>query len=103
MIGCNLLGTRDKGLLIQPNGSLALDTYMDADFAGLWNYEDLQDKDCVQSRSNFHITLGDSPISWKSKLQTGIATSTMESEYIAISQSNLLACNYCYKMRMPTL
>jgi hypothetical protein len=34
-IECYLLGTRDEGLLIQPNGLLALDTYVDADFTGL--------------------------------------------------------------------
>jgi transposase InsO family protein len=98
-IGRYLLGTRDEGLVIRPNGSLALDTYVDADFAGLWNYEDLQDEDCVRSRSGFLITLGDSPVYWTSKLQTEVATSTMESEYIALSQSmkQLIPLKHVYR------
>jgi hypothetical protein len=33
------------------------------------------------------ITIGGCPLSWTSKLQTEIALSTMEAEYIALSQS----------------
>ena len=34
-----LKGTRDKGLIFRPKASLALDCYVDADFAGLWKVE----------------------------------------------------------------
>ena len=61
--------------------------YVDADFAGLYGYENIQDPDCVRSRSGFAIMLGDSPVSWGSKLQTEVASSTMEAEYIALSNS----------------
>ena len=64
-----------------------LDCYVDADFAGLWGYEDDQDPICVKSRTGYVMTLADCPIHWVSKLQTEIAISTLESEYIALSQA----------------
>ena len=80
-----LQGTKDKGLIIKPTQNLQIDLYADADFAGLWNSEDDQDPICVKSRSGYILTIGNVPLVWKSKLQTEIALSTMESEYIALS------------------
>lgn len=39
----------------------------------------------MKSRSGHIILLGDVPVTWHSKLQTEIATSTMHAEYIALS------------------
>jgi len=61
--------------------------YADADFTGLWIAEDHDDPICVRSRTGCVITLGGVPITWTSKLQTEIATSTMHAEYIALSMS----------------
>jgi hypothetical protein len=80
-----LKGTIDKGLEFKPTEAMELDMYVDADFAGLWNYEDDQDPVCVKSRTGYTITLGGCPVTWTSKLQTEIALSTLESEYIALS------------------
>ena len=66
---------------------MALDCYVDADFAGLWSYEDDQDPVCVKSRTGYVMTLAGCPIHWVSKLQTLIALSTVESEYIALAQA----------------
>ena len=82
-----LNSTKDKGMYIKPNKSLTIDCYVDADFAGLWKSEDDQDPLCVKSRSGFLITFMGCPLHWQSKLQTQIALSTMESEYIALSQA----------------
>jgi hypothetical protein len=82
-----LQGVRDNGLTFQPNADLQLDCYVDADFAGLWNYENDQDPVCVKSRTGYVMTLGGCPIQWSSKLQTEIALSTTEAEYIALSQA----------------
>jgi hypothetical protein len=82
-----LQGTRDKGLIIDPTTDLTLDLYADADFAGLYNHESDQDPVCVKSRSGYIMTLGGSPLTWGSKLQTEIALSTLESEYICLSQA----------------
>ena len=54
-----------------------INCYVDADFAGLWGYEDDQDPVCVKSRTGYVLTLGDCPFLWVSKLQTEIALSTL--------------------------
>ena len=82
-----LLGTKDKGMILAPTGDLKLDLYADADFAGLWGTEDATDSLSVKSRTGYVITLGGSPLVWGSKLQTEIALSTLEAEYIALSTS----------------
>jgi hypothetical protein len=62
-----------------------MDLYVDADFAGLWNSEKPDDSMSVKSRTGYIITIGGTPVIWSSKLQTEIALSTCESEYIALS------------------
>ena len=84
-IGRYLKGTIDKGLILDPRDDLTIDCYPDADFAGLWGYDDPQDPHCVRSRTGYVITLCGCPVLWASKLQTEIALSTMEAEYIALS------------------
>jgi len=86
-IGRYLKGTLDKGLILAPSETLKIDCYPDADFAGLWNREDVQDPHCVCSRTGYIINLADCPVLWKSLLQTEIALSTMEAEYVAMSTS----------------
>lgn len=82
-----LQGTKDKGMRFTPTKELKIDCYVDADFAGLWNVEDDQDPVCVKSRTGYCLTLGECPVIWVSKLQTEVALSTTEAEYIALSQS----------------
>ena len=77
---------KKEGLRYQVTNNLNLDLYCDADFAGLWSYEDDQDPVCVKSRTGYVVTLGDCPILWSSKLQTDVALSALESEYIALAQ-----------------
>ena len=80
-----LKATKDKGMIISPDGKLNLDLYVDADFAGLWNVGEADDPSTVRSRTGYVMTLGGVPVLWGSKLQTEIALSTMEAEYIALS------------------
>ncbi len=84
-IGRYLKHTRDYGLIMLPNNDMSLELYADADFAGLWNIENPDDPISVRSRTGYCITLSGLPVSWSSKLQTEIATSTMMAEYIALS------------------
>ena len=86
-IGRYLQGTKDKGMTISPSrgGELHLECYADADFAGLWGQEDVHDSHCVRSRTGYIIMINKCPILWKSQLQTEIAMSTMEAEYVALS------------------
>jgi len=82
-----LKATREKGLIFKPDSSKSLDCYVDADFAGSWSHADVQDASSVLSRSGYVIMFARCPIMWVSKLQTEIALSTTESEYISLSQS----------------
>jgi hypothetical protein len=84
-IGQYLKFTADEGLLLCPTGILDIDVFCDADFAGLWPYEDKLDPSCVKSRTGFVICLSNCPVIWNSKLQQEIALSTMEAEYNALS------------------
>ena len=72
------------GVILKPSDELRIDAYPDADFAGLWGYEDPHDSTCVRSRTGFVICVSDCPVMWVSKLQTEIATSTLEAEYVAM-------------------
>ena len=58
-----------------------------SDFTGLFNDEDSQDPISVKSRTGYVIILGDCPLVWASKLQQEISLSTVEAEYVALSQS----------------
>jgi hypothetical protein len=86
-IGQYLKRTADEGLILRPNSEFNIECYVDADFAGLWPYEDKNDPTCVKSRTGFVICVADCPVIWSSKLQTDIATSTMEAEYNGLSLS----------------
>ena len=66
---------------------MQLNCYVDADFAGLWTYEDPHDPVYVHSRTGYMITFCDVPVMWKSKLQTETTLSTMEAEYVALSMA----------------
>ena len=85
LIGRYLLATRDKGLVLTPTSELNIDAYPDADFAGLYGYEDSLDPVCVRSRTGFVINVANCPVLWKSSLQTETATSTMQAEIIALA------------------
>ena len=80
-----LQATKNKGLIFNIKTKMKLDMYVDADFAGLYDVEDHDDPICVKSRTGYVLILGGCPISWASKLQTEIALSTLEAEYIALS------------------
>jgi hypothetical protein len=81
-----LCGTREKGIYFQPNRSNQIDFHVDADFAGLFGVEDGQDPVSVKSRTVYVIFFCGVPLLWVSKLQSLIALSTMEAEYVALAQ-----------------
>ncbi len=61
--------------------------YVDADFKGTWHHDYAELRDCALSRTGYIITYCGCPIHWASKLQSEIALSTTESEYIALSMA----------------
>jgi hypothetical protein len=82
-----LKGTATRGLEFTLDGEMAIDCYVDSDFAGLWQQEEEQDPVSTRSRTGYFLTFGGCPLLWGSRLQTETALSTMEAEYIALSQS----------------
>ena len=88
-IGRYLKATSDKGLILRPdrNRPLDIDCYVDADFAGLYGFEQPHDPSSVKSRTGFVLCVSNCPVVWSSKLQHLIATSTTEAEYNALSEA----------------
>ena len=83
-----LAETRNQGIIVDPKRDKSFEVYADADFAGNWNKATASDDvSAAKSRTGYIIMLASCPIIWASKLQTQIALSTTEAEYIALSQS----------------
>ena len=82
-----LKGTSTEGTIFKPPKSIHLDLYVDADFAGLWGSEHPNDPVSVKSRSGHLISLSGCFLIGKTNLQTSIAQSTGEAEYIALSHA----------------
>jgi hypothetical protein len=70
-----LSGTRTMGLFYSSNGNTNLIGYTDSDFAG--------DTDTRRSTAGYTFVLANGAISWSSKRQATVATSTTEAEYMA--------------------
>ena len=90
-IGRYLLGTRDRGIILNPKSSTTpFEICVDADFAGNYRTDDSDvctDSATVRSRTGYLLCFANSPLLWVSKLQGEVALSTTESEYIALSTS----------------
>ena len=81
-----LKGTRYKGIIIRPKSDdPKLHLFADADFYGLCASEDKLDPVSVKSRNVIFLNFGGVPLYWISKLQSEIALSKLESEYIELS------------------
>jgi hypothetical protein len=84
-LGRYLVGSKDKGLIYSP-GDQSFDVYVDASFTGDWDPANAEwDQDTARSRTGYVIMYASCPIIWASKLQSEIALSTTESDYLAIS------------------
>jgi len=86
-IGRYLLGTQEKGLLMKPNQN-GLECWVDASHASEWSSKTaINDSSTARSRMGYLITYAGCPMHWASKMQTEIALSSTEAEYIALSQA----------------
>jgi hypothetical protein len=84
-IGRYLVHTKDHGIRINPKGN-TFECYVDASHAGDWKQTGaMDDPDTARSRTGYVITYAGCPLVWASKLQTEIALSSTEAEYIALS------------------
>jgi len=80
-----LKGTRNRGVILNPNSDLGLEVFVDADFAGNWDPKEFTDRDTARSRHGYIIQFAGCPILWKSQLQNEVALSSTESEYTGLS------------------
>ena len=76
-----LHGTRDRGLTFSPASDAAAANVVRGYVDASWG-EDLSTR---KSQSGYVFTLGNAAISWKSKLQSTVALSSTEAEYLALS------------------
>ncbi len=86
-IGGYLVDNPECGIIYKIDKSKGLEVYVDADFANGWSAADLENADNVLSRTGFVICYANCPIVWCSKLQTIIAFSIAEAEYISMSHT----------------
>ena len=83
--------TKSEGIVYNPDTTKGLECYVDTDFAGGWQQADSDDVDYILSRTGMVIMYANCPIFWRITLQTQIALSTAEVEYIALSSALRLA------------
>jgi Reverse transcriptase (RNA-dependent DNA polymerase)/GAG-pre-integrase domain len=87
VIGRYLMGTADKGIICTPSNESFM-CYCDADFSGNWDSSIAEyDTSTARSRSGYLVNYAGCPVVWASRLQTEIALSSTESEYVALSQA----------------
>jgi hypothetical protein len=80
--------TRDLGLSFKPSQDKGFECYCDADFSGNWNKAFAHvDPSTAKSRSGWIVFYAGCPVCWASKLQSQVALSTTEAEYIAMSMA----------------
>jgi hypothetical protein len=83
-----LMGSKNIGIRFSPNPIKGFECYCDADFSGNWNKDNAaDDPSTAKSRSGWIIFYARCPIIWASKLQSQVALSTTEAEYISLSMS----------------
>ena len=86
-LGRYLKATQDKGITFRPTDSF-LELHVDADFAGNWDKTiAADDPNTAQSRHGYILRYCGIPILWASQLQSIIALSTTEAEYIGMSRA----------------
>lgn len=74
-----LRGTMNLGIIYESKHKFDLNCYSDSDYGG--------DMDTRRSTTGFVLNLGSSAISWSSQLQSCVALSSTEAEYVASSQA----------------
>ena len=71
-----------KGPTFKTNTYLQLDCYVDANFDGLWNFEEYQDPIYARSKTGYVLNLGGFPVQWSSKIYTEWTLITTKAKYV---------------------
>ncbi|KAG7962752.1 hypothetical protein I3843_09G081300 [Carya illinoinensis] len=74
-----ILGTVDIGLKFEKSEDSLVTGYVDSDYAG--------DLDKRRSTTGYVFTMAGGPVSWRSTLQSTIALSSTEAEYMAVTEA----------------
>ncbi|CAM8942689.1 unnamed protein product [Rhodiola kirilowii] len=77
-----LKATAGQGIMLKASGEFCIEAYSDADWGGC--------KMTRRSCTGYFISLGESPISWRSKKQSVVARSSAEAEYRAMATTGVL-------------
>ena len=83
----SLKGTKENGLIMYPKNYKGLECFVEAYFTGGWSMNESENPVSVYSRTGYIINYMNCPILWASKLKYEISLSTIESEYISLSQA----------------
>jgi hypothetical protein len=87
-LGRYLYGTRDKGIIFTPKQHQNLHLYVDSDWSGLWDKSiAATDSSTARSRHGYILEYCGCPMLWASQLQTEIALSSTEAEYMGLSKA----------------
>lgn len=93
-----LVGTQTHGIYFHASNELRLHGFSDADWAG--------DSHDYLSTGAFIIYLGQNPVSWFSRKQSGIARSSTEAEYRTVANASAeirWICNILTELGIPVL
>ena len=83
-----LKGTRNDGIVLDPQREEGVVVFADADWSGNWNIQEAEDDEATaKSRTGFVVMFARCIILFASKIQSLVALSTTEAEYISLSQS----------------
>lgn len=87
-LGKQLKRTRSQGIILKHDRIKSIEVYVDADFAGNWNRDTTENNaSTAKSRFVYIILYVDWLIFWSYQLQTQVALSTKEAEYVSLSQA----------------
>ena len=71
-------------MIVQSDGTYNLNTWVDADFAGLYGREPGDNPNSARSQYGYIATCGGVPVYWKSQLISEICLSTLQAEYVGL-------------------
>ena len=82
-----LKGTTTQGIITKTDPEKGIECYVDANFYGRQNKEEVTELRLVLPRTGYTLTYDNCPIIWESRPQIQIELSNTEAEYITLYKS----------------